>query len=193
MVSMRLEQGVDRLAWTVGALGVLAGLLVAASSTAARVRPIETVEASNGPGRDAELVAVVSEPMTRVDAMPFGDYMSVIGDAPWGEATVLTAESGSCGEVVLYAKVGATWWSLHLADSGRGCALPSAGESDVWSEVVTSGPTFIMNASFLPNYTLEVALDTQFHSGTRTTTWHTTAMCDVDGTGVPTCTHALVK
>jgi hypothetical protein len=144
---------------------------------------LSTVERGTLPGRDAELVALVSERMTRLDAETIDDAL-VTGTAPWVGATLV--ELASC-ELLLYAKVGTTWWSVHLADTDSGCAIPSAGEAEVWSEVSASGPTFIRDG------TLEVALATRFHSGGRTTTWHTTVMCDVDGTGVPTCTHALVK
>lgn len=206
MVAVRLAHAVDRLSWGVGALGLVAG--VALCVTVARpVRkaadmpgciqmkpparePVVIGNAHPGTARQAKLVAQVSEPMTRLPSMPLLDYVSVAGPLPkWGEATVATewqAGAGGCGKVMLYVRTTDAWWSLHLGDSGY-CATPSAADSDATIEVMAEGPMFLANG------TLQVKLETRFSSNGETSTWHTTTHCQVEASGVPTCTHAVIE
>jgi hypothetical protein len=221
MVPVRIAHRVDRLSWSVAAVGLAAGLAAGALTTRpARTdgaaiciqtmtpRNVETPpevrvlgKALPGKAREAKLVTRLAEPMTRIESMPLLDYVSVVspsiaGPSPWGEATVATgrqAGDGSCDKVMLYARTADGWWSLHLADSGQ-CATPSAGQdetSDVTTEVIAHGPTFLANVA--RDATLSVELETRFSSGGHTSNWHTTTHCQVEASGVPTCTHAVVE
>jgi hypothetical protein len=124
--------------------------------------------------------------MTRLDTLPIGDYVSVTGPAPWGEAIVVTtgATASDCRHhVSLFAWAGTSWWQLDLGTSDTDCALPIRSYP-LHTEVTAFGPRFFAHDG---HPRLEVELEARVSGRGEVSVSRTQVTCTVDAAGTPRC------